>query len=296
MLCFSFKKTRTALQGIVGVGDPVRGTGNTPALGLRFYIEVARTAFRRQLIYRWANLAGLVTNAFWGAIISYLVIALFHARPVAAGYNVQDTLRYTWLAQAMIMIVLTFGWYDLMLTIRSGEVISDLSKPCDFYWYWFSRELGRDLYYLLFRGLPTYISGMLLFSIGVPGGSSLWLVFVVSFLLGAMLGIAYRFLYNVIAFWVIEARAVGGMAGAIALFFSGGYLAVAFFPPWLRAIADWLPFNGLLNVPAEIFLGKLSGGDLWLNLARQLFWLIVLTFVARLVAAAATRRVVVQGG
>ena len=117
MLCFSFKKTRTALQGIVGAGL-------APALGLRFYIEVARTAFRRQLIYRWANLAGLITNAFWGAIISYLVIALFHARPVAAGYNVQDTLRYTWLAQAMIMIVLTFGWYDLMLTIRSGEVIS----------------------------------------------------------------------------------------------------------------------------------------------------------------------------
>ena len=84
MLCFSFKTIRTALQGIVGAGDPVRGTGNAPALGLRFYIEVARTAFRRQLIYRWANLAGLITNAFWGAIISYLVIALYHARPVAA--------------------------------------------------------------------------------------------------------------------------------------------------------------------------------------------------------------------
>jgi len=263
---------------------------------LRFYVAVARTAFRRQLIYRWANLAGLITNAFWGAIISYLVIALFHARPVAAGYNVQDTLRYTWLAQAMIMIVLTFGWYDLMLTIRSGAVIADLSKPCDSYWYWFSREMGRDLYYFLFRGLPTYAAGMLFFGIGVPGGWGLWLPYGASLLLGAMLGIAYRFLYNVIAFWVIEARAVGGMAGAIALFFSGGYLALAFFPPWLRVIAAWLPFNGLLNVPAEIFLGKLSGGDLWLNLGRQVAWLIVLTILARLVAAAAARRVVVQGG
>lgn len=262
---------------------------------LRFYIEVARTAFRRQLIYRWANLAGLITNAFFGAVISYLVIALFHTRPTAAGYNVQDTLRYTWLVQAMVMVVLTFGWYDLMLTIRSGEVVSDLSKPYDFYWYWFSREMGRDLYYLLFRGLPTYLAGMLLFGIGAPGGLNLWLTYAVSLCLGAMLGIAYRFLYNLIAFWVVEARALGGMAGAIALFFSGSYIAVAFFPPWLHAIADWLPFNGLLNVPAEVFLGKLSGGDLWLNLGRQLFWLIVLTLVARLVAAAATRRIVVQG-
>ena len=47
---------------------------------LRFYIEVAHTAFRRQLIYRWANLAGLLTNIFFGAIFSYVMIALFHAR------------------------------------------------------------------------------------------------------------------------------------------------------------------------------------------------------------------------
>src|SRR5437868_12758156 len=87
---------------------------------LRFYFEVARTAYRRQLIYRWANLAGLLTNIFFGAIFSYVMIALFHARPVAAGFNVRDALRYIWLLQAMVMVVLTFGWYDLMLTIRSG--------------------------------------------------------------------------------------------------------------------------------------------------------------------------------
>jgi ABC-2 type transport system permease protein len=51
---------------------------------MRFYIEVARTAFRRQLIYRWANLAGLLTNAFFGAVFSYVIIALYFARPVVS--------------------------------------------------------------------------------------------------------------------------------------------------------------------------------------------------------------------
>ena len=59
---------------------------------LRFYVEVARTAYRRQLIYRWANLAGLLTNIFFGAIFSYLIIALYHAKPVARGYDVQRIL------------------------------------------------------------------------------------------------------------------------------------------------------------------------------------------------------------
>jgi len=183
-----------------------------------------------------------------------------------------------------------------MLTIRSGEVVSDLSKPCDFYWYWFSREMGRSAYYLLFRGLPTYLAGMLLFGFGVPGEWKAWLAYAASLPLAAMLGIAYRFLFNIVAFWILEARAVGTLATTIALFFSGSYVPLSFFPSWLHAIAAWLPFNGLMNVPAQIFLGKLVGGALLIELGRQVFWLVALTIGVRSLASVAARRVIVQGG
>jgi ABC-2 type transport system permease protein len=263
---------------------------------LRFYIEVARTAFRRQLIYRWANLAGLTANIFFGSIFSYVLIALYQVRPIVNGYNLQDVLRYTWLVQAMIMVVLPFGWWDLMMTIRTGEVVSDLSKPCDFYWYWFSREVGRDFYYVLFRCIPTYLAGMLLFRFGWPADWHSWLAFALALPLGAMLGIAYRFLYNISAFWIIEARALGLLASVVALFFTGSYVPLPLFPTWLRTIADWLPFNGFMSLPAQVFMGKVSGYSLWFNLGRQAFWLVVLTLIVRLVSAIATRRVVAQGG
>lgn len=264
---------------------------------VRFYFEVARTAFRRQLIYYWTNIAGLLTNAFFGSIFSYVIIALYQARPSVAGYDVTDTLRYTWLVQSMIMVILPFGWWDLMLTIRTGEIVSDLSKPCDFYWYWFSREMGRNLYYLIFRAIPTYIIGMLLFKIGLPGNWLSWLIFALAALpLGAMLGIAYRFLYNIAAFWTIESRAVSTLAAVIALVFAGSYIPIPFFPSWLRTLTEWLPFNGLLNLPTEIVMGKLTGAALLLNIARQLLWVIILTLLVRALATLATRRVVIQGG
>lgn len=262
----------------------------------RFYVEVARAAYRRQLIYRWANLAGLVTNIFFGAIISAVFIAVFQSRNVAAGYTIRDTLRYWWMAQALIMVVLPFGWFDLMLTIRTGEVAADLSKPCDFYWYWFSREVGRDVYFFLFRAVPTYLAGMLLFGLGVPGGVAQWLAYIPSLAIGAASGIAFRVLYNLVAFWILEARAVGGMVQVVAHFFTGLYVPIAFLPPALAAVAAWLPFNGLENVPVEVVLGKVSGGGLALELARQLLWLVALTLAARAVATRAARRVIVQGG
>lgn len=263
---------------------------------LRFYLEVAHTAFRRQLIYRWANIAGLVTNIFFGIIFSYLIIALYRARPSVSGYNVQDTLRYTWLVQAMLMVVMPFSWQDLMLTIRSGEVVSDLSKPFYLYWYWFSRECGRSLYYFIFRAIPVYLAGMLLFGLGLPGEWRFWLAYSLALPLGAMLGIAYRFLSNVMAFWVIEARAVISLSEVTALFFAGSYVPLPLLPSWLRAITDWLPFRGFLSLPAEALLGKLNGIALWLGIGRQLLWLVVLTGIVLLLTDSATRRVVSQGG
>ncbi len=263
---------------------------------LRFYTEVARATFRRQVIYRWANIAGLLTNIFFGSIFSYVIIALYHARAMVAGYAVQDTLRYTWMVQSLIMVITQFSWYELMMTIRSGDVVNDLSKPCDFCWYWFSREIGRSTYYLIYRGFPTYIAGMLLFGFGVPGDWRRWLIFGLILPLSVLLGIVYRFLYNIVAFWLVEARAVATLAVNLALFMTGSFIPIPFFPSWLRALSAWLPFNGLMNLPVEIVLGKVTGGVLWFNLGAQVCWLFVLVLIARAFTTAAARRVIVQGG
>lgn len=263
---------------------------------LRFYFEVARTAYRRQLIYQWANLAGLFTNCFFCIIISSVMIALYHARPITAGYSLHDALSYNWATQAMIMVVLPFGWIDLMLTVRSGEVVSDLSKPCDFFLYWFSRGLGQSVYYFLFRGLPTYVFGWLLFGLELGSNWSTWLAFLVCLALGIMIGAVFRVLLNLVAFWVLEARAVVVLGLTIAQFLSGAYVPVVFFPAWLSTVVLWLPFNGMMNAPAQIFLGKLTGPSLLFELALQLIWLFLAVLVVRQITALATRRVVVQGG
>ena len=253
----------------------------------RFYFEVARFAFRRQMVYRWTNLAGLATNIFFGAVFSYVMIALFRGRQLTSGYSVEDALRYVWLVQALIMVVVPFGWTDLMLTIRSGDVVADLTKPCDFYWYWFSREVGRDGFYFIFRTVPIYIGGMLLFGFGAPSGWGIWLDGAIFLVIGAALAIAFPFLYNIYAVFC---------AKVIATFFSGSYIPIAFMPLWLQSVVVWLPFNGMMNVTAEIFAGKLLGGALVFEFLRQLGWLVLLTMIARVTAASARRRVVLQGG
>jgi ABC-2 type transport system permease protein len=263
---------------------------------LRFYIAVALTAYRRQLMYQRANIAGLLTNIFFGIVFSYTIIALFHARPVVAGYDVRDTLRYTWAVQAAVMPILTFGWTDLMRTIQSGEFVADLSKPCNFYWYWFSREMGKSAYYLIYRGIPTYAVGALLFGLGIPGSWNTWLVLPFVLVVGIMMGFAFRFLHNMVAFWLLEARAFVTMATVIALFFTGSYIPIPFFPPLMRTAIEWLPFNGFINLPVQVFLGKLDGMALLVFFARQIAWLILMTTGVHWLMGRAFRHVIAQGG
>jgi ABC-2 type transport system permease protein len=118
----------------------------------------------------------------------------------------------------------------------------------------------------------------------------------VSLVLGVTIGIAYRMLYNAVAFWFLEARGLGTLFVTIALFFTGSYIPIPFFPSWLLAIVQWLPFNGLMNVPAEILLGKVAGSSLLFELGRQMMWAVVLTMIVRGIIAVAARRVIVQGG
>lgn len=263
---------------------------------LRFYFEVARTAYRRQLIYRWANLAGICTNIFFSIVLSSVIIALYHARSSVGGYNLRDALSYTWVAQALIMIVLPFGWIDLMQTIRTGEVVTDLNKPCDFFLYWCSREMGRALYYLLFRGLPIYLAGLLIFHVELSASWSVWLAFPGCLALGAASGVVFRVLLNLVAFWIIEARAVITFGVVIAQICSGIYIPVVFFPSWLHALVNWLPFDGMANLPTEVFLEKPGSFTLLTTLLLQMGWLLILIVVTRSITSMATRRVVVQGG
>jgi viologen exporter family transport system permease protein len=263
---------------------------------MRVYIEVVKRAFQQQLAYRTANLAGLATNACWGALRSFVFLALFQSREVAASWNVSDTIDYVWFTQALIMPVYFFNWSDLANTIRTGEVVSDLAKPIDYYTFWLSRDAGRALYHTLFRWLPTMLLGVLLFRVRLPADVGRWGCFFLSMALAVWLSFGLRFLYNVAAFWLLDQRGVGALVTATALLLSGFLVPLNYFPDWAQGIVTWLPFAGMLQTPIEMLLGKLTGMALAAAFVFQVAWALVLLAANRLLLAMAVRRVIIQGG
>jgi ABC-2 type transport system permease protein len=263
---------------------------------LRLDWEVARRGYRRYAAYPAATFAGVWTNTIFGFMQAYILLSLYEQRTDVAGYDASDAVTYVWFAQAMLMTVFAFGWFELALRIRTGDVATDLLRPLDPLRYWLAFDLGRALYHLLFRGVPPFLLGMLFFDLRLPENPLVWLAVAVSLALAVLVSFAYRFLYNLAAFWLLDYRGVGMLAIVVSLLFSGFIIPLPFFPDWLESGARALPFAAIVQIPVDVFLGHATGIDLAGALLLQLAWAAALFGLARVVLGAATRKVVIQGG
>jgi viologen exporter family transport system permease protein len=263
---------------------------------MRLYWEVARRALQRQLAYRTENIAGLFTNVFFGYLRAAVLLAVYQTTNTVGGYDPLAAVTYAWITQALIMVVALWGWWDIELTIRSGDVVSDLSKPFSYVGFWLARDVGRAAYFVVFRAAPIMLAGQLLFGVHWPSTVWAWLAFMLSLVFAVIVSFGFRFLLNVSAFWTTDARGLGAIALAATMFLGGFVVPIRYFPDWLQPLALALPFASITQTPADLFVERVQGTDALAPLALQLVWAVVLLGAAQLTTLLATRRVVIQGG
>lgn len=263
---------------------------------LALYWQVARRGFARYATYRAATFAGVFTNTVFGFMRAYVMVALFAVRPEVGGYSLSDALTYTFVTQGMIMVVYLWGWFEIADGVRSGAIVTDLSRPLDYQCYWLAQDLGRAAYHGIWRGIPPFVLGALVFDLTIPSNPLIWVVFIVSVFLAATVSFAMRFILNLAAFWLMDYRGVVRLMSALWTFFSGFAIPVAFFPEPLATVTRTLPFVAFVEIPVEIFLGKYDGLGMAGAVGFQIAWAVVLLAAGRWVLAAATRKVVIQGG
>ena len=81
------------------------------------------------------------------------------------------------------------------------------------------------------------------------------------------------------------------------MIFLGGFVVpLRFFPDWLQPLLLALPFAAIIQIPADIFVGRLTGTELLGALAGQALWAVVAPAGVPAGRVAAMRRVSVQGG
>jgi ABC-2 type transport system permease protein len=259
--------------------------------------EVARTSFRRSTTYRLATVSGVFVNTVFGYLrASILIFVATTAGGSVRGLTGQELVTFAFVSQGFLMTVGAFGEAALAGRIRSGDVVIDLYRPTDLQLWWLADWLGRSAFQVIARGVPPVLLGAIAFDLRWPDPLWHWLPFIVSIVLATTVGFALRFCSNLSAFWLLDNRGVEQMVTMLVAFFAGVILPITLFPDWLQTIAGFLPFASMIQLPTEIYLGLHDGTEIAFVLAQQLFWAVALLLAGRALLAAATRRVVIQGG
>lgn len=266
---------------------------------MRVYCAVYARGLRRYSTYRAATAAGVFTNSVFGVINAMVLLALFDARPEINGYDAADAVTQVYVAQALLAPLAIMGpALDLSERIRTGAVGVDLLRPVPVLGWWLAQDMGRVTFDFVFRSAPTFAIGALLFSLALPGDPVRWMLTAVSFTLAVVVGFGLRYLYSVVGFWLLDTRGVWAIMGPAGPVLAGVLLPLTLFPTAAADVLRLLPWASMVQIPAEVFLGKdtLPGGGVFGALSLQAGWAAALLALCAWLTSRATRKVVIQGG
>ncbi|MEU0094258.1 ABC-2 family transporter protein [Kribbella sp. NPDC006257] len=262
------------------------------------YWAIAVRSFRRFSTYRIATVSGAFTNTVFGFIFCGVYLTLWHTSPGLGGYDVSDALTFVWLQQGLLAPIGIFGattTMELGERVRTGEIAVDLYRPTHLMIWWLSVDAGRAWFQLLTRGGAPLLVGALVFDLNFPSSAIQWLAVFVTLAFGILVSFGVRYLVALSGFWITDSRGLEGLAMVLSLFFSGTILPLVVFPGWIGEVARATPWAATLQVPIDVWLDRNPGG-ITSALLFQLFWIVVLFLVGRLVTVLATRKVVIAGG
>jgi ABC-2 type transport system permease protein len=260
---------------------------------LSAYLLLVRAGFRRRSTYLAATVAGLFTNTVFGLLRVAVLLVVVAQTGQAAGYDAAAVSTFVWLGQGLLNVVLLWGDGELADRVRSGDVAIDLSRPCNLQLAWLATDLGRSGHAALFRFLPPVAFGALVLPFRWPEHAATVPLFAVSVLLAVVVSAMARFLVDLTAFWLIDARGVRSVYNGAAGVLAGLTVPLAFFPDAVRNALYATPFPAMLQTPIDVFTERGSPAAL---LGNQLLWAAALLGLGHLVLARATRKLVVQGG
>ena len=268
---------------------------------MRAYLHYFKLRIKTELQYRAAALAGIATQAFFGAMFIMFYAALYKSNgSVVTPMSMESLASYLWLQQAFFALTYTNTKEKEMIDmIKSGNLAYELIRPQNFYFKFFIKMFSYRLSAVTLRALPILILGFLVpapYGLTLPKNPFILIVFFIALILSGLLINAMCELINILTMFTLDDRGIRNLFYVVAETFTGNIVPLPFFPKWLMAISSVLPFRFISDFPYRTYTGDilLSTGIKYLGLS--LIWIIVFIIIGFLISKIALRKAVIQGG
>lgn len=267
---------------------------------MKKYLSFFNLHFSMGLQYRVAALAGIATQFAWGFMEVMIFCAFYRAGQNAFPMSLSATSSYVWLQQAFLAFFAS--WMldnDIFDTIVNGNIAYELCRPIDIYNMWFARSMATRMSRAVLRCFPILFVAAFLpepYGIAGPGSFPDFVLFLVTLILGLLVTVAFCMLIYVLAFFTISPQGLRMVFISAVDFFAGAVIPLPFFPGKMQYLMELLPFAAMQNVSLRIYSGSMSVQEMKKAVFLQVFWLIFLILLGKLLCRHAQKKITVQGG
>jgi ABC-2 type transport system permease protein len=269
---------------------------------------ILRICLEERLVYRGDFWLGtlmrflpIVTQIFlWSAVFAGMRASGLHQAGSLqiAGFGYSDFVAYyllTMVSRAFSSMPGLAG--GIALQIRNGEIKKYLIQPVDLIGFLLLMRIAHKLVYYAVAFVPFGVVFYLCrhYFPGWPP-TNVFFAYVASLILAFLLGFFLEAMIGMIGFWFLEVSSLLFVYMLFNFFFSGHMFPLSMLPdPW-GTIVQLIPLQYLAFFPAAVFLGKISGQDMWLGLAIQAGWVLFFIAACRLTYARGVQRYSGFGG
>ncbi|AIQ63621.1 hypothetical protein PSTEL_11555 [Paenibacillus stellifer] len=262
---------------------------------MRKYWEIMKGQIKLDTAYAawyWSSTAStilklLVVYAFWHAV--------YENRTTVGAVPLDTMLTYVVLAMMLGEYVSGVG-NQLASSVRDGSVAVELMKPYNLLDKLVALDLGRKITAIIRETIPMLVLAFLFLHINGPVSAGAGLLFILSSVLGILIGSQLDLIIGIAAFYLDYVWGLRTMRDAIISFFSGALVPLTLFPGWLQTVGYFLPFRSMVHVPVAIYTGQITGTDALLAMGVQVCWLAGIFAGIRMIWRIALKRVTIFGG
>lgn len=260
------------------------------------YWAIAKINFANRLAYPVDIVTEIIFLTFLFSILYFLLRATIGIKPTSK-IEILSLAQIMWLVFFANIFASDRGKdVSKMLKeeILSGQIAYQLNRPYSYIAFHFAQYLGSKLTTIIFCGSVTGL--LLYFVVGIPPLSwGAFFVGVIMLCVGLMISFLMRFCIGLCTFWVGNNDPIRWIYLQLMIVAGGAAIPIALFPYAIRKIILLLPFSNVAYGAARIIVGC-GHADLIFYLGLQLFWLIMMLVITKILFKIGVKNVVICGG
>lgn len=258
--------------------------------------ELIKTSTKVSFAYPVEAWGAFVLTLFQIFVFYYIWMAIYKFDSVINDVSKDQIVTYLILSR-IIYTQITYGFIPRIgRIIHTGAISMELLRPMDFLGMMSMQRAGDFLAFSSMTAIPTLIICSLTLGMQLPKSVFSGVCFIISLIMALAISFFFDFFVGLLTFYTNYSWGLQTFQEAFISLFSGALIPITFFPGWLKAITNFLPFQQMSYSPVSIYLGIVHGHQVYNVLLAQVMWLIIMIVFAKAFFSFAIKKVTIQGG